>query len=156
MRKHLLLSSIAVFIAFAVISGCKKEKKEDPAPPPPPPPTKTDHLTKAPWKFDHATAGGIDISNIINACLKDNIATFTSAGNATLDESAVVCSPSYAGTYTWAFQSNETVLHISGIIFPGGNNDFTLISLNETNLVVSQVMTFSPYPPTTVEVTFKH
>lgn len=153
MRKQLLLSFAILTLSAALFTGCKKDKK-DPAPPAPK--TKTDHLTSAPWKFDHATAMSIDISAQISACLKDNIATFASNGNVVLDESTTVCSPSYAGTYTWSFQSSETVLHISGIIFPGGTNDFTIVTLNETNLVVSQVMTIAPYPPTNVEVTFKH
>ena len=102
-------------------------------------------------------AGSFDVSGQINACFKDNIATFTSAGNMTLDESVNVCSPqSYAGSYTWSFQTNETMLHLSAAIFTGGSNDFTLVSLDATNLVVSQVMTVAPNPPTTVTVTFKH
>jgi hypothetical protein len=145
-----LLSFIA--IAFLLIAGCGKEKD-----PPPAAPTKTELISQSSWKFDHATASGIDISAMVNACFKDNIATFTPAGSMTLDESTVVCSPtSYAGTYTWAFQSSETILHLSAPIFTGGLSDFTLVSLNSTNLVVSQVMTVAPNPPTTVEVTFKH
>jgi hypothetical protein len=115
-------------------------------------------MTRSPWKFDHATASGIgDVSSAINACLKDNVAIFNAAGSMTIDESAIVCSPtSYSGNYTWAFQSSETILHLSAPIFTGGSSDFTLVSLNTTNLVISQVMTVAPYPPTTVEVTFKH
>ncbi|MDP4261080.1 MAG: hypothetical protein Q8941_01000 [Bacteroidota bacterium] len=150
MRKQLLLAPAFLVIAFAVVTGCGKDKTSAPAK------TKTDLLCQSSWKFDHATAGGVDISSSINACLKDNIATFSSNKNVVLDEGTNVCSTSYAGTYTWDLQSSETILHISGIIFPGGSNDFTLVSLTETNLVVSQVMTISPFPPTTVEVTFKH
>lgn len=148
MRKQLQLPLAFLSIAFVFITGCEKQK--DPAP------TKTELISQAPWKFDHAIAGGTDISSSVNACFKDNIATFTSAGNMTLDEATTVCSPSYAGSYTWALQSSETILHLSAPIFTGGSSDFTLVSVNGTNLVVSQVMTVAPYPPTTVEVTFKH
>jgi hypothetical protein len=151
MRKQLLTTLPFLAIAFICITGCKKDKTTDP-----PAKTKTELIAASPWKFDHATAGGVDISSSINACLKDNIATFSSTGGFVLDESTNVCATSYAGTYTWAFQTNETILHISGIIFPGGTNDFTISSLTATNLVASQTMTISPFPPTTVEVTFKH
>jgi hypothetical protein len=149
MRKQLLLLSSAAII-FLFITGCGKEK--DPAPAK----TKTQLISQASWKFDHATSSGMDISSLINACFKDNVATFTAAGAMTLDESTTVCSPSYAGPYTWAFQSSETILHLSAPIFTGGSNDFTVVSVTETNMVLSQVMTVAPNPPTTVEVTFKH
>jgi len=74
----------------------------------------------------------------------------------TLDEGTTICSPSYAGSYTWSFQTSESVLHLSAAIFTGGSSDFGLVSLDGTNLVVEQMMTVAPYPPTTVQVTFKH
>jgi hypothetical protein len=152
MKKHFLTPLSFITLGFLLLTGCGKEK--DPAAPAP---TKTQLISQGPWKFDHAMAGGSDISGNVNACFKDNIATFTSAGNMTLDESTTVCSPtSYAGSYTWSFQNGETTLHLNAPIFTGGSSDFTLVSLNATNLVISQVMTVAPYPPTTVEVTFKH
>ena len=152
MRKQFLLALSVFSAAFVFIAGCGKDKAPAPAAP-----TKTQLITQSSWKFDHATAGGNDISGSVNACFKDNIATFTAAGSMTLDEAANVCTPtSYAGSYTWSFQSSESILHLSAPIFTGGSSDFTLVSLNATNLVVSQVMTVAPYPPTTVEVTFKH
>ena len=146
-----IFSLLAISFAFIFITSCGKDD-----PQPAPPPTKTQMISQGSWKFEKAKAMGIDISAQVNACFKDNIATFTSAGAMTLDESTTVCSPSYAGAYTWSFQNGETVLHLSAPIFTGGSSDFTLVSLNSTNLVLSQVMTVAPNPPTTVEVTFKH
>jgi len=145
--------STLVCVAFSllVLSSCSK-KKDDPAPAP----TKTDNISKSNWKFDKATAGGVDVSANVTACLKDNVVLFVSNGTGSVDEGASVCAPSYAGAFTWSFQTNETMLHISSIIFPGGSNDFTLVSLDDTKLVASQMMTFAPFPPTLVEVTFKH
>jgi hypothetical protein len=151
MPKRFFFALSCIAITFLFITGCGKEK--DPAPAAP---TKTQLITQSSWKFDHAMAGSTDISSSVNACFKDNIATFATSGNMVLDEATTVCSPSYAGTYTWTFQTSETILHLSAPIFTGGSSDFTLVSLNATNLVVSQVMTVAPYPPTTVEVTFKH
>jgi len=146
---YLFFNLLIVLSVFSVSCSDKGDT-------PPPTPTKTEMISQSPWKFDFATAGGFDISSQINACFKDNIATFTSAGNMTMNEATIVCSPSYAGSYTWAFQSSETVLHLSAPIFTGGSSDFTLVSLTSTNLVISQVMTVAPNPPTTVVVTFKH
>src|SRR6185436_20988054 len=114
MQKQFLPVLSIIAIAFLFITSCGKDDA------PPPPPTKTQMISTGTWKFEKATAGGFDISAQVNACFKDNIATFTSAGNMTLDESANVCTPtSYAGSYTWSFQSGETVLHLSAPIFTG-------------------------------------
>lgn len=148
-KQYTTILSITCF-AFLVVTGCGKGDNPAPAP------TKTQLISQGSWKFDHATSSGFDISSQVNACFKDNIATFTSSGNMTLDESTIVCSPSYAGSYTWAFQTNETILHLSAAIFTGGSSDFTLVSLDGTNMVLSQTMTVAPNPPATVQVTFKH
>ena len=150
MQKQILSLLSILAIGVVISTGCGKDD-------PPPAPTKTQLITQSSWKFDKATAMGIDISAQVNACFKDNIATFTSAGNMTLDESTTVCTPtSYAGSYTWSFQSGETILHLSAPIFTGGSSDFTIVSITSTSMVLSQVMTVAPNPPTTVQVTFKH
>ena len=152
MKKQILPTLSLMAIGFLFVTGCKKDK----APAPTPPPTKTELIAKGPWKFDHAAIGSTDVSSQVNACFKDNIATFSATGNMELDEATTVCSPSYAGTYTWVFQTNETVLHLSAPIFTGGSSDFTVVSIDATNMVLSQVMTVNGYPPATVAVTFKH
>ena len=150
MNKIMTLAACSLLMLTLFYGNCNKDDN-------PPAKSKTELLTQGNWKFDHATASGAgDISNSVNACIKDNIATFSSNGTLVIDESTNVCSPSYAGNYTWSLQNGETILHLSAPLFPGGSNDFTLVSLNETNLVVSQTMTIPPYPTTTVEVTFKH
>ena len=149
MKKQLLYTSLIITISLFLIPGCGKD---DPAPQK----TKTQLITQSSWKFDKALSGGIDVSAFVPACWKDNIATFATNGSGILDESTTVCSPSVAGAFTWAFQSSETVLHLSAPLFPGGANDFTLVSLTETNLVVSQMITIPPAGPQNVEFTFKH
>jgi hypothetical protein len=146
MRNKLFAFAILFSILFF---ACKKKDSNSGK-------TKTDLLVQKSWKYDNAKAGGIDINANVPACLKDNVFTFSSNLNLTVSEETTVCSPSYAGTYMWAFQNNETILHVSGSIFPGGSGDFTIVSLNENNMVLSQQMTISPFPPTTVEVTLKH
>jgi hypothetical protein len=151
MKRLISLMSLLAIVATVNVS-CSKD--DDPAQPAGK--TKTELITKASWKFEKAVAGGSDISLAIKSCLKDNTVTFAVNKTGSISEEADICSPSSAGNFTWEFQTNETILHSSQPVFPGGSNDFKIVSLTETNLVVSQMMTVSPYPPTTVEVTFKH
>ena len=149
--KH--LKSIVAILLFVSIysSSCQKSSDNTTSK------SKTELIAQSSWKFDHATAGSYgDVTSLIPACFKDNVIVFVSGGTGSISEGANVCSPSNAGTFNWSFQSNETVLHLSTPLISGGSGDFTLVSLTETNLVVSQVMTISPYPSTTVEMTFKH
>lgn len=142
--KLVTISAITLFL----FSTCGKDVKVK---------TKTDLITQSSWKFDRATAVGLgDISSQVPACIKDNIYVFASNGTGTINESANVCAPSSAGVFTWSFQNNETMLQLSAALFPGGSSSFTLVSLTEINLVISQLMTIAPMPPTTVEITLKH
>ena len=152
MQKRLI--SIAGLLLLIAILNINCSKDDDS---PATAKTKTELITNGSWKFEKATASGADISSSIKACLKDNTTLFATNKTGTESEGADICSPSYAGNFTWEFQgTNESMLHLSAAIFQGGSNDFTLVSLTETNLVVSQVMTVAPFPATTVEVTFKH
>jgi len=147
LKSILAILSIAIFFFL----GCSKSNDN------PPPKTKTELLTQGSWKFDHATAGGQDISNTPQlTCYKDNTITFSSNFSGTINEGANVCTNPAPSTFTWSFQNNESTLHLSSPLFQGGSQDATIVSLTETNLVVSQLMTFAPLPPTTVEITFKH
>jgi hypothetical protein len=133
------------------MAGCGKDS--DPAPAK----TKTELITKSTWKFDKATAGGIDVStNPQIACYTDNTITFASNLSGTTIEGANVCTTPTPANFTWSFQNSEATLRLSFVLFTGGSSDFTIVSLNETNLVLSQMLTIAPFPPTTVEVTFKH
>ena len=142
---------VILAISVLVFSACKKDSDNDK------PKTNTDLLTQASWKFSSASASGFgDVSSQVPDCYKDNIYTFVADGTGSTDESTNVCSPSTAGAFTWSFMNNETTLHVSTPLFTGGSSDFTIMTLNETNLIVSQTMTIAPLPPTAVEVTFVH
>jgi hypothetical protein len=151
--KRELISLFAAFTMLIVLNtSCDKEDDNNPNPTPK---TKTQLISSSPWVFQSATASGTDISNQPQlACFKDNSVTFTAAGMYTVNESTNVCSPSTAGTFAWSFQSAETVLQLASPLIPNGTGTFTIVSLNETNLVLSQDVNFPPL--TTVVVTFKH
>lgn len=120
-------------------------------------PTKTQLLTSASWKFKMATVGGSDVSGFLQACQKDNILTFQSNGNGTLDEGPSKCNASdpQNNPFTWSFVSNETVLHISAVLFTGGSSEFSIVSLTSATLVVAQDITVSGTTQNAV-VTFMH
>lgn len=148
--KHLLrLTAFVFFLSFLVAGSCNKED--------PPPPTKTELLTKASWKFSVATVGGSDVSAALQACQRDNIITFASNGSGTNDEGLSKCNPGdpQSNAFTWNFLTNETQLFISSTLFTGGSNTFTIVTLSETELVLSQTITVLGTPQT-VTVKFVH
>ena len=149
--KRLELSALVVFsVSLLFFAACSKSDSKTSK-------TKTDLITQGSWKFSSASAAGYgDVSPLIPSCYKDNVYTFASSGSGSVNESTDVCSPSTAGPFTWNFTNNESTLHISTTLFQGGSSDFTVVSLTETNLIVSQMMTISPFPSTTVQVTFIH
>lgn len=152
MRKQLLyLSFIALALVF--ITGCGKDDDD-----PTPAKTKTELITQGSWKFQSASSDLLgDISTLPQiACYTDNVMTFATDLSGTITEGTVVCTSPAPATFTWAFQTNETILHLSFTLFPGGSPDFTIVSLNATNLVLSQSVTFPGYPTQTITVTFKH
>jgi hypothetical protein len=148
-KQYFSFSTIILAFAILVTIGCNNDTPDNPK-------TKTELLTTGTWKFSTATSSGSDVSGFIQACIKDNIYTFVAAGTGTMDEGATKCNGGDPQTspYTWNFASNETVIHVSSVLFPGGTNDFTLVTLTETQLVVSQVINFGT--PQTVVVTFIH
>ncbi len=144
---------IAGFTSLSLlIVSCKKNDSTNPTPK-----TKTDLLAQGSWKFSKATVGGADASSFLETCKKDNIATFAAAGTGTLDEGATKCNAADPQTapFTWNFKTNETELFISTILFTGGNSTFILVSLSETELVLSQNITVSGSTQNAV-VTFVH
>jgi len=148
-RFPLYISLLTLLLA----ASCQKEEEEEV------PPTKTELIVSSGWKFDRATAGTYgDVSAYIDACYKDNVITFSNGGTGTVNEATVICAPSTAGSFTWSFTNGETVLNTSSPLFPGGTGTFTIVTLNETNLVLSMPFTIPPPVSQTVvtEITLKH
>ncbi|SRR6266404_3007304 len=146
----LLTSIVAILLLFFFLSACKKSSPASAK-------TKTELITQSSWKFDNAKVGGTDVSAFLQTCQKDNILVFASAGTGSLDEGATKCNSSdpQTSSFTWNFASNETVLHVSTVLFTGGSSDFNIVTLNDTQLVLSQNITVSGSTQNAV-VTFKH
>ena len=142
---------LATVLCFATLFFTNCNKNDNP------PPSNTDHITRSPWKFDKAMSGGADISGFVNACYKDNIITFLANGNGTLDEGTTKCNSSdpQSVNFTWNFTNNGTTLNVTGGIFVGQSGAFTVITLNETQMVLQGTVS-TPSGPVTGQIYFKH
>ena len=150
MKKQFTYLVILFTITIFIFSSCKKDNNSST-----PTKTKTELITSSSWKFESATASGTDVSNASQlACFKDNTITFSTATTGNINEGTVICSPPTAGPFTWNFTTNETVLVFSTALISGGNSTFNIVTLNATNLVISQNVNFPPL--TLVTITFKH
>lgn len=146
MKKEYNVAFAILLVLFFGLSSCKKNGQDAP--------TKSENLTRSSWKFSSATAGGIDISNNPDiSCIKDDVVTFQVNGNGNVNEGANVCNPTTAGNFTWTLQNNETQLVMSSGLFPAGSGTFTIVSLSETTLVISQNVFIPPSSSTSVLVT---
>ncbi|MCY7310903.1 MAG: hypothetical protein LH619_09000, partial [Chitinophagaceae bacterium] len=96
----------------------------------------------------------------IPACQKDNITSFIAGGSGSGDEGATKCNAADPQTvsFTWSFQSGETMLTTSSPLIPGGtsgSSTSTIVSLTETQLVLSQPYTIGAVTKT-AQATFVH
>ncbi|HEY0434027.1 MAG TPA: lipocalin family protein [Chitinophagaceae bacterium] len=144
---YTLCIACSVLLTFA---GCKKSSDSKPK-------TKTEIISQSSWKIDNAKVSGIDVTSSLDACEIDNILTFSSNGTGTLDEGATKCDASdpQSNPFSWNFASNETMLHISTVVISGGSSDFTIVTLNDTQLVLSQDVDISGTTQTAT-ISFKH
>jgi hypothetical protein len=152
MKKHLSLLLVLITSTFFIFSSCNKDDD------PPVPKTKTQLLTQGTWKFKSASAGGTDYSSSLQACQKDNVYTFITGGNGTTDEGLLKCNPADNQTtsFTWIFTTNETVIQVSSAFFTNTSNNFDLISLTETEMIVSTYYNPPLGPSILVTITFLH
>ena len=148
--KHLNLIVALVILVSPYYTGCSKSDSK-------PSKTNTELITQGSWKFSNAKVGGNDVSAFLQACQKDNILVFAAAGTGSLDEGPTKCNSSDPQTnpFTWNFASGETMLHVSTVLFTGGSSDFTIVSLTDSQLVLSQNITVSGSTQNAV-VTFVH
>ncbi len=153
--KNTFTRSATLILACSLLFGaCKKKNDDDNTPKGK---TKTELISTGTWKFSSATYNGANASIFLQGCQKDNILTFTNTGGGTIDEGTSKCSAGdqQSQPFTWNFASNETILHVSSVLFTGGSNDFTIVEISETKLIGSQIIELNGNPATVV-VTFIH
>lgn len=151
MKNQILSLVTSAVIIWAFLPGCSKDDTGSKQK------TKTELISQSNWKFSTATVGGTDVSAFLQTCQKDNTLSFQSTGNGSADEGATKCNSGdpQTNSFTWNFTSSESILHVSTILFTGGSSDFTLVSLSEIQLVLSQNITVSGSSQTAV-ITFIH
>ncbi len=157
------LSLFAFLFALLVLGGCQKDDSSGSTPK-----TKTELITSSAWKYNDAK---IDTDNngtgdqpipagFVEACQLDNTITFTSNGSGSIDEGPTKCDDADPQSlpFTWSFTSNETMINFSSAVFAGIGGDFKIVSLTETELIISQQVSVLPPPLPTVTViaSFKH
>lgn len=154
--------SILLVALVTVLGSCQKEDSSGSTSK-----TKTELITSSAWKYNDAK---IDTDNngtgdvalpagFIESCQTDNTITFTSAGAGTVDEGATKCDSGDPQSipFTWNFTNNEGSINFSSAVFAGIGGDFKIISLTETQLVISQTVTIPPSPiALTIVASFKH
>lgn len=147
MNKLILLA----VVSFTVLSFSSCNKNDNP------PPSNTDYITKSSWKFDKAMTGGADVSGFVDACHKDNVMTFQANGNGTFDEGGAKCNTGDPQTtnFTWNFTNNGSTLNVNAPIFAGQSGDFTVITLNDTQMVLEGTISTTS-GNVTGQIHFKH
>ncbi|MGQ0737545.1 MAG: lipocalin family protein [Bacteroidota bacterium] len=150
MKKYLSFLAAALPAILFLFSSCDKDDNT--------PKTKRELLTQASWKFKSATINGSDASGLIATCEKDNILFFAAAGTGNINEGATKCNATDPDSvpFTWSFSQNETVINLSSAFITGGETNVTLVSLTETELVVSFFYTPPVGPSREMIVTFQH
>jgi hypothetical protein len=138
MKPHFIFLAAVIAVISLFSLACKKDSS-------PSSKTKTELITSGTWKFNKATASGINVTGFLEDCQKDNTITFSSNGNGVADEGATRCDSNDPQTisFTWNFAGNESVVHVSTQLFTGGSGDFNLEGLSETELMLSQNADFS-------------
>jgi len=150
MKKQLNFLLLSILFSSTVLISCKKDDDPDEK-------TNTELITAGTWRFGAAFIGTADVSSGLQTCQKDNTMVFAAAGTGTLDEGPTKCNSADPQTvpFTWSFSSNETILNVSATLFTGGSNTFNVVTINESQLVLSQTVTISGTPQN-VTVTFLH
>jgi len=150
MKKQIRLLFILASVNFFLFMSCNKSDD-----PPPSPKTKTQLVTQNTWKFKSATVGGSPYT--LPSCQTDNILSFNTSGTGTVDEGATKCNAGdpQITSFNWVFQNSETEILFSAPLFTNGSNTVTLVSLTETELILSMPVS-TPGPILMVQITFQH
>lgn len=119
--KHQIL--VICFFAILISGSCKKDDKKET-----PEPTKKELLSNK-WNVTDLLLNGTSVYNLNIPqvkCAKDNVYTLAADNTYTIEEGAIVCDPSTAGSGTWALSENDTKLQ-----FTPQTGDPLIFTINE-------------------------
>lgn len=151
MKKQLTFLATLLVLFSTLFFSCDKEDN-------PQQKTKTELLVSGSWKLKAATLGGADAMSYIQDCQKDNIITFSANGNGIAAEGLTKCNSGDPDnvSFTWSFQSNETILNVSVPLIMNGTNDMTINKLTEIDLIVTVAYNPPVGPASNLTLTFQH
>lgn len=152
MKKQFSFLIVLITASLLLFNACKKSSSA------PKSKTNTQLISNGSWRLISATIpGGGSVRNFLEDCQKDNIYTFNADGSGSGDEGTLKCNAGDPQTapFTWNFQTNETILFISTTLYTSGSNQFNIISISETSLVVEQFVNLLNIPAA-VTFTFAH
>lgn len=140
---HTYRISILTLVLAVFFTGCTKSADDEP--------TTEERIAAITWKFSKATTSGTDVSSFVQACYKDNTIRFTKASpqnTGLLNEGGTKCNAAdpQERSFTWIYDDSFQKLTVTGTggtvnILPGGSNEFTLVRVSATELVLSQNVT---------------
>lgn len=138
MKRQFAILTVILLVVALWLTRCNKDDDT-------PAKTKTQLIAQSSWRFSGVTVNGINAAAFIPTCQKDNILTFATNNSGTSEEGLTKCNVGDPPTvfFTWSFQNNETTLFVSATLFTGGSSTFNLVSLTETELVLSQMITLN-------------
>ena len=153
------LKIVLLLPVFAFIACDKGEDSKSGA-------TKTDLITKAAWKYEHAALdinkdGQIDTdlpAGYVTACEKDNTLTFKKDGTGVADEGPTKCDQGdpQTTTFNWTFENGEQFLVFEQSIFTNIDGIVKILTLNDTKLELMKEVAIGPGQNVNVIVRFKH
>ena len=121
MKKHKILTLLALLASLSVFFTACSEEPETVATPAPSK-TNTQIITSSPWTLTQIRGSGdngatwTDVTAFFDACELDNTWSFGTDGKITVDEGPTKCDPQDPQTDTmpWSFANNETKINIDG------------------------------------------
>ena len=158
MKKITSSFTILLLATSLFLNSCDKDSNDGP--------TTIELITDSPWLFSKATASGVDVSALVQTCVKDNRLTFSQgspSNTGNLNEGTTKCNAADPQQieFTWTYDASFQKIAITSVgggtlpILPGGSNEFTLVSVDEMQMVLSQTVTFSGTAQV-VQVTLVH
>ena len=152
--------NFALLLAAFAFGSCDKGEDSKSGP------TKTDLITKAAWKYDHAALdinkdGQIDTdlpAGYVTACEKDNTILFKKDGTGVADEGPSKCDQGDAQStdFNWSFENGEQNIVFAQSIFTTIDGNVKILTLNDTKLELMKEVTLAPGQTVNVIVRFKH
>jgi hypothetical protein len=146
MKKALFVALL--FAGLATVS-CNKDDDDDNNTPPV---TAVDLITAGAWSidtigFDTDLNGTIDteIPGGFEACDLDNTLSFNKDSTGVFDEGAAKCDPADPQTipFEWYFKSNDSIINFSGDLPGELKGDVNVLTLSNTQLVMSKRITIT-------------